>query len=98
MKADHLNPTQYNNNAQSKKQENSKSSFTDFISYIQWCNFERSGDYVKINWSLMLEQLENVSGKNVSGNKMKKYFSLFGLNDWVSLRELSQAVMNYINK
>ena len=95
---DHLNPTQYDNNAQSKNQENSKSSVTDFLSYFQWCIIERNGDKVKINWYLMLEQLKNVSGKNVSGNKMKKYFSLFGLNDWVSLIELSQAVMNYINK
>lgn len=46
----------------------------------------------------MLEQVKNVTGKNVSGNTLRKYFQLYGVNDWVSLSELSQAVMNYINE
>ncbi len=70
----------------------------DFISYFKWCIIEKKGDKVKINWSLLLEQMKNVSDKHVSGNTMRKYFSLFGVNDWVSLSKLSKAVMEYINK
>lgn len=76
----------------------STSTVKEFISYFQWCIIERNGDKVKINWNIMLEQVKNVTGKNVSGNTLRKYFPLYGVNDWVSLSELSQVVMNYINK
>lgn len=82
---------QYHNSPQA-----STSTVKEFISCFQWCIIERNGDKVKINWNLMLEQVKNVTGKNVSGNTLRKYFPLYGVNDWVSLSELSQAVMNYI--
>lgn len=75
----------------------SDSSVKDFTSYFKWCIIEKRGDIVRIDWNLLLEQMRNVSNKNVSGNSMRKYFPLFGTKDCVSFKDLSRTVMNFIN-
>lgn len=73
-------------------------SITEFLSYFKNCITEQNGDNVKVDWYLLTQQISNVLDKNVSGNKMRKIYPLFGVNDWISLEELSEAVMNFINK
>lgn len=81
------------NGAQGKRQW----TIEDVNNAISHLIIDNKRDEVWIEWPQLLVVLKHITGKEISGNAVRKYFPKFGIKNFVSRRELAYALTNLLN-